>query len=60
MPFDLIKGKRKIDAENDEINCRLSLVRERQRLIEHKYADSDEALSAHDYRALENLNDEER
>ncbi|KAL0138700.1 hypothetical protein V8B55DRAFT_1517051 [Mucor lusitanicus] len=60
IPFNLIKGKRRIDAENDEINHRLVLVREQQRLIEHKYAGSDQALSAHDYRTLENLNDEER
>jgi LMBR1 domain-containing protein 1 len=60
IPFNLIKGKRRIDAENDDINHRLVLVREQQRLIEHKYAGSDQALSAHDYRTLENLNDEER
>ncbi|KAL9548159.1 hypothetical protein PS6_006757 [Mucor atramentarius] len=60
IPFNLIKGKRRIDAEHDEINHRLVLVREQQRLIEHKYAGSDQALSAHDYRTLENLNDEER
>ncbi|KAI8088321.1 putative lysosomal cobalamin transporter [Thamnidium elegans] len=60
LPFNLIKGKSKIDAEYDEIHHRLALVRERQQLIENKYSGSDEALNAHDYRTLENLNDEER
>ncbi|KAI9254738.1 hypothetical protein EDC94DRAFT_618290 [Helicostylum pulchrum] len=61
LPFYLIKGKSKIDAEYDEIHHRLALVRERQQLIESKYSGSDELpLDAHDYRTLENLNDEER
>ncbi|GAA5799333.1 hypothetical protein HPULCUR_004747 [Helicostylum pulchrum] len=54
-------SKSKIDAEYDEIHHRLALVRERQQLIESKYSGSDELpLDAHDYRTLENLNDEER
>lgn len=60
IPFKLIKGKRRIDAEKDEIENRLAIVREQQRLIEHKYSGSNEALSSSDYRDLENLNDEER
>ncbi|KAI8987466.1 hypothetical protein BDF20DRAFT_850451 [Mycotypha africana] len=60
LPFQLIKGKRRIDRENDEITNRLMIVREQQKRIEHKYAGSNKALSSHDYRTLENLNDEER
>ncbi|KAI8078166.1 uncharacterized protein B0P05DRAFT_542805 [Gilbertella persicaria] len=60
IPFYLIKGKRKIDAEDEDVHRRLHSIREQQRQIEHKYAGSNEALSAHDYRTLENLNDEER
>lgn len=60
IPFKLIKGKRRIDKEKDEIENRLAVVREQQRLIEHKYSGSNEALSSADYRDLENLNDEER
>lgn len=60
IPFKLIKGKRRIDAEKDEVVNRLAVVREQQRLIEHKYSGSNKALSSTDYRNLENLNDEER
>lgn len=60
LPFHLIKSPTRIDAEDEEIHRKLTIVRERQRLIETKYAGSNEALEAHDYRTLENLNDEER
>jgi hypothetical protein len=55
----LIKEKRKVDAQEDAINHQLAAVRERQRLIETQNQ-PDTTLNTHDYRTLENLNDEER
>lgn len=60
MAFALIKGKSRLDVEDHDVHERLALVREGQEVIQHKYSGSDEALNAHDYRTLENLNDEER
>lgn len=56
----MIKGKSRLDVEDHDIHQRLAFVREGQEVIQHKYAGSDEELNAHDYRTLENLNDEER
>ncbi|KAG0950790.1 hypothetical protein G6F57_000689 [Rhizopus arrhizus] len=58
--FKLIKEKRRVDREHEEVNQKLIKVREQQRMIEHKYAASSAALSTHDHATLENLNDEER
>ncbi|KAI8330956.1 hypothetical protein EDC96DRAFT_579812 [Choanephora cucurbitarum] len=60
LPFYLIKHKRTIDTEDEDVHRRLEIVRRQQQEIEQKYAGSDVALSTHDYRTLENLNDEER
>ncbi|KAI7891161.1 uncharacterized protein EV154DRAFT_508855 [Mucor mucedo] len=60
LAFALIKGKSRLDVEDHDVHERLALVREGQEVIQHKYSGSDEALNAHDYRTLENLNDEER
>lgn len=60
LAFTLIKGKSRLDVEDQDVHQRLALVREGQEEIQHRYSGSDEALNAHDYRTLENLNDEER
>jgi LMBR1 domain-containing protein 1 len=58
VPFRLIKGKRRLDAEFVDVESRLALVREQQRLLEHKNAGCH--INSRDSRTLENLNDEER
>ncbi|ORY92301.1 LMBR1-like membrane protein-domain-containing protein [Syncephalastrum racemosum] len=60
LPFNMIKGRRRIDAENDDVDNRLAVTRERQRAIQAKYAGSNATLSGRDQRELENLEDEER
>lgn len=60
IAFHLIKGKRKIDVEDEDIHHRLMHIREQQKSIEHKYAGNNKVLSVHDDRTLKNLNDEER
>lgn len=56
----MIKGRRKIEAENEDVDTRLAVVRERQRAIQSKYAGSNKLLTERDQRNLENLEDEER
>lgn len=60
LPFNMIKGRRKLEAENEDVNTRLAVVRERRRAIESKYAGSSKTLTTRDQRDLENLEDEER
>ncbi|KAL1932435.1 hypothetical protein VTP01DRAFT_8113 [Rhizomucor pusillus] len=60
LPFNMIKGRRKIEAENEDVDTRLAVVRERQRAIQSKYAGSNKLLTERDQRNLENLEDEER
>lgn len=60
LPFYLIKGKRRIDAENDAIHHQLQVVRDRIKVIEQQQNAEAPTLNTHDYRTLENLNDEER
>lgn len=60
LPFNMIKGRRRIDAENDDVDNRLAVTRERQRAIQAKYAGNNATLSGRDQRELENLEDEER
>lgn len=57
MPFDLIKGRQKVDVESDDIENRLTATRERQRLIKSKYLNR--AILPRDQRELETLEDEE-
>jgi hypothetical protein len=54
----LIKGRRRLETEEVDVDARLTECREQQRAI--KLKSSPESLSAKDLRRLENLEDEER
>ncbi|KAI9289074.1 LMBR1-like membrane protein-domain-containing protein [Umbelopsis sp. AD052] len=58
LPFSMIKGRRRLETEEVDVDARLSECREQQRAI--KLKSSPESLSAKDLRRLENLEDEER
>ncbi|KAM3578990.1 hypothetical protein VKS41_008526 [Umbelopsis sp. WA50703] len=58
LPFNMIKGRRRLETEEMDIEARLSECREQQRAIKLKA--SPESMSARDLRRLENLEDEER
>ncbi|CAO3665882.1 unnamed protein product [Umbelopsis vinacea] len=58
LPFNMIKGRRRLEIEESDVEARLSQCREQQRAIKLKA--SPESLSAKDLRRLENLEDEER
>lgn len=58
LPFNMIKGRRRLETEEVDVEARLSECREQQRAI--KLKSSPESLSAKDLRRLENLEDEER
>ncbi|KAJ2958400.1 hypothetical protein NQZ79_g6002 [Umbelopsis isabellina] len=58
LPFNLIKGRRRLETEEMDVDARLSECREQQRAIKLKA--SPESMSAKDLRRLENLEDEER
>ncbi|KAI8375992.1 uncharacterized protein BYT42DRAFT_498946, partial [Radiomyces spectabilis] len=58
LAFNLIKGKRSIDQENETLEHRLALVMERQRELEAKYANGNHAMSVRDARERQNIDDE--
>lgn len=58
LPFNMIKGRRRLEIEENDVEARLSQCREQQRAIKLKA--SPESLSAKDLRRLENLEDQER
>ncbi|KAI9321721.1 hypothetical protein BX666DRAFT_1904973 [Dichotomocladium elegans] len=60
LPFSMIKGRRRIKAESEEVNSRLTVNRERQRELQAKYTGTNKILSKRDQRALDDLSDEER
>ncbi|KAI8060859.1 hypothetical protein BC940DRAFT_311265 [Gongronella butleri] len=60
LPINMIKGKRKLDEEEEDVSSQLAVVRERQHMLQAKYAGNNKVMSTRDYRAIENLEDEER
>ncbi|KAI8093137.1 uncharacterized protein BX664DRAFT_329013 [Halteromyces radiatus] len=60
FPMGLIKGKKALDVENEDVGNQLVAVRERQRALQAKYTGNNKVMTAHDYRSMENLEDEER
>jgi LMBR1 domain-containing protein 1 len=56
----LIKGRKRLDIENEDVDNQLAVVRERQRALQAKYSGNNKVMTTHDYRNLENLEDEER
>ncbi|SAM00733.1 hypothetical protein [Absidia glauca] len=60
FPIGLIKGRKRLDIENEDVDNQLAVVRERQRALQAKYSGNNKVMTTHDYRNLENLEDEER
>ncbi|ORZ09214.1 hypothetical protein BCR42DRAFT_423975 [Absidia repens] len=60
FPIGLIKGRKRLDVENEDVDNQLTVVRERQRALHAKYSGSNKLMTTHDYRNMENLEDEER
>lgn len=58
LPFDLIKGKKHIDAESEDVENRLVAAQERQRAI--RMQKTNKVIQNRDQRELEALEDEER
>ncbi|KAF7728493.1 hypothetical protein EC973_006046 [Apophysomyces ossiformis] len=59
LPLNMIKGRRGLDAENEDAENRLMAVRERRRAMQAKHVGANKALSSKDQREIENLEDEE-
>ncbi|KAI9258776.1 hypothetical protein BDA99DRAFT_514103 [Phascolomyces articulosus] len=60
LPMNMIKGRRRLEAENEDVDNRLAVNRERQREIQSRYTGTNKPISARDQRELDNLDDEER
>lgn len=60
LPLDLIKGRKGIEAENEDVENRLTASRERQRVLRSKYSGRSHHMSSRNQRELEELEDEER
>ncbi|CAO3596359.1 unnamed protein product [Absidia cylindrospora] len=60
FPIGLIRGRKKLDLENENVENQLLIVRERQREIEAKYTGNNKVITTRDYRRMQNLEDEER
>ncbi|KAI9476205.1 MAG: hypothetical protein EXX96DRAFT_576195 [Benjaminiella poitrasii] len=58
LPIQMIKGRKGIDAENEDIENRLTATRERQRVLLAKYMNR--SIPSRDRRQLDELEDEER
>lgn len=56
----MIKGRRRIEAETEDVDNSLAVNRERQREIQAHYAGTNKPISSRDQRELDNLDDEER
>ncbi|KAL0073484.1 hypothetical protein J3Q64DRAFT_1775937 [Phycomyces blakesleeanus] len=59
LPLTLIKGRRRIETENEDVDNRLIVIRERVRALKAKYFGSTRKIPAHEQREIENLADEE-
>ncbi|KAI7847258.1 hypothetical protein BDC45DRAFT_23226 [Circinella umbellata] len=60
LPMNMIKGRRRIESENEDVDNRLAVNRERQREIQSRYTGTNKPISTRDQRELDNLDDEER
>jgi LMBR1 domain-containing protein 1 len=58
LPLNMIKGRRRIDAESEDVENRLTASRERQRVLRSKYMNR--SIPNREQRELEELEDEER
>ncbi|KAI9360639.1 hypothetical protein BD770DRAFT_341643 [Pilaira anomala] len=58
LPISLIKGRKGIDAENEDVENRLAATKERLRVLRSRYIGR--TMPNKDQRALEDLEDEER
>lgn len=56
----MIKGRRRLEAETEDVDNSLAVNRERQREIQAHYAGTNKPISGRDQRELDNLDDEER
>ncbi|CAO3609990.1 unnamed protein product [Cunninghamella blakesleeana] len=60
FPIGLIKGRTKLQVENEDVENQLVVVRERQRELQAKYIGNSKVMTSQDYRQMENLEDQER
>ncbi|CEG65235.1 hypothetical protein RMATCC62417_02058 [Rhizopus microsporus] len=58
LPMDLMKGRRRLEDESEDVENRLIAAKERQRAIKAKYANR--SLPVKEQRELDELEDEER
>ncbi|GAA5802075.1 hypothetical protein HPULCUR_007535 [Helicostylum pulchrum] len=58
LPISLIKGRKGIDAENEDVENRLAATKEKLRVLRSRYIGKN--MSSKDQRILEELEDEER
>ncbi|KAI8065024.1 hypothetical protein BDF21DRAFT_346581, partial [Thamnidium elegans] len=58
LPISLIKGRKGIDAENEDVENRLAATKEKLRVLRSRYIGK--SMSSKDQRNLEELEDEER
>ena len=58
--MNMIKGRRRIESENEDVDNRLAVNRERQREIQSRYTGTNKPINTRDERELDNLDDEER
>lgn len=58
FPLNMIKGRKRIDAESEDVENRLTASRERQRGLRSKYMNR--SIPNREQRELEELEDEER
>lgn len=56
----MIKGRRSVDTETEDINSRLAVNRERQREIQARYSLTAKPKSLSDRHELDRLEDERR
>ncbi|RUS20558.1 hypothetical protein BC938DRAFT_475543 [Jimgerdemannia flammicorona] len=59
LPFSLLKGRRRLDADDADLSVRIAICREKQRAITGKYAHSPTAITNMN-RELQRLEREER
>ncbi|ORX62224.1 hypothetical protein DM01DRAFT_345981 [Hesseltinella vesiculosa] len=60
LPIAMIKGKRGLEEEEEDVNDQLVVIREHQRILQSKYSGTNKVMTTHDYRSMENLEDQER
>lgn len=60
LPLSMIKGRRSVDTEKEDINSRIAVNRERQREIQARYSGTAKPKSMNDRHDLDRLEDERR